>query len=63
MSWIKIRDYYEYDPSRDKSFFRVMAEQRPPNDLPLDEAPVDISVEDVEKGFIYPEQPQSGSVW
>jgi hypothetical protein len=55
MSWVEVRDYYEYDPSRDKSFFRAMVEQRPPNDLPSDEAPVDISVEDVEEGFIYPE--------
>jgi hypothetical protein len=61
MSWVEARDHYEYDPSRDKSFFRAMAEQRPPNDLPPDEAPVDTSVEDVEEGFIYPEQPQSGS--
>jgi hypothetical protein len=38
-----------------------MAEQRPPNDLPFNEAPVDISVENVEKEFIYPKQPQPGS--
>jgi hypothetical protein len=63
MSWIKVRDYYEYNPSKDKSFFRVIAEQRPPNDLFPDEAPVNISVKDVKKGFIYFKQPQSGSNW
>jgi hypothetical protein len=53
MSWVKVRDYYEYDLSRDKSFFRVIAEQKPSNDLPPDEISVNISVKNVEKRFIY----------
>jgi hypothetical protein len=40
-----------------------MAEQRLPNDLPFNEIPVDTSVKNVEKGFIYPKQSQSGSDW
>jgi hypothetical protein len=38
-----------------------MAEQKPPNDLSLNEALMNISVKDVKKKFIYPEQPQSGN--
>jgi hypothetical protein len=63
MAWAEANDHYDYDPSRDRSFFRAIADQRPPNDVPPDEAPVDTSVDDVEEGFIYPEQPQTGSGW
>jgi hypothetical protein len=40
-----------------------MAEQRPPNDLSPNEAPVDISVKNVKKKFIYPKQSQPDNGW
>jgi hypothetical protein len=54
MVWIKIKDYYDYNPSKDKSYFRAIAERRPSNDILPDEAHVDTSVKDVEEKFIYP---------
>jgi hypothetical protein len=37
--------------------------QRPLNNVPLDETSRNIFKKDVEKGFIYPKQSQTGSSW
>jgi hypothetical protein len=57
MIWVKAKDYYDYDFSKDKSYFRVIVERRLLNDIFLNKTSVNISVKNVEKGFIYPEQP------
>jgi hypothetical protein len=61
MVWAESRDYYNYNPSRDKSFFRAVADLRPLNDIFPDEALINTSVKDVKKRFIYPEQSQSSN--
>jgi hypothetical protein len=63
MVWAESRDYYDYNLSKDKSFFRAITDLRPFNDVPPNETPVDIPVKNVKKEFIYFKWPQSNSNW